>query len=226
MSVARGVVIGSVVASGMGMGGCVVGKLVGGMAQNFEYQKLIEVHPAYPDLEGQKVAVLVEADLSTLYEHPDVPLTIAANLSRRLQQEVPGCTTVPAALVSEWQFRTPRWNTLPYGEIAANLKADRLVHIDLYEYRLHPPGNSWLWEGVCAANVGVVEPDGMDPDNFVEVFNVAVEFPGLQGVVREGATAGQVQTGLLTKFVEKSSWLFYTHLEPKYPDKYKQYETK
>lgn len=52
------------------LGGCFVFGLAGVMAQNFEYQKLIEVPPQYNGLEGTRVAVLVEADLSVLYQHP------------------------------------------------------------------------------------------------------------------------------------------------------------
>ena len=49
------------------------------------------------------------------------------------------------------------------------LKSDyRIVYLDVYEYRLHPIGNSWIWEGLCAANVGVIEADSFDPDLFVE----------------------------------------------------------
>jgi hypothetical protein len=209
-----------VAAAGFGLVGCGVEKLIGGMAQNFEYQKVIEVHPAYDGLEHSTVAVVVDADLSTLYEHPDVSVTIASNVSRRIQAFVPGAEVMPPGFVSEWQFRTPQWSAMPYGEIAARLRVDRVVFIDVYEFRLNPPGNRWLWEGVCAANVGIIERDGFEPDAFVENFAIESSFPPVRGVGRESADAARIQTGVLTIFIEKVAWLFYTHFEAKYPDKY------
>jgi hypothetical protein len=206
---------------GLALAGCGVERLVGGMMQNYEYSKVIEVHAAYPGLENKTVAVLVDVDLGTLYEHPDVLLTIATNVSHRIQANVPGVTVVAPSYVSEWQFRTPMWSAMPYAEIAESIGVDRVVHIDLYEFRLHPRGNRWLWEGVCAANVGIIERDGLDPDSYVDVFNVESAYPDLKGLGRESADATQIQTGLLSQFVERASWLFYPHFEPKHPDKFK-----
>ena len=199
---------------------CAVGKLVGGMMQNFEYTKQVVTYPAYSDLENKSVAVIVDVDMVTLYEHPDVAVSIAANVSRRLSKNVPGIRVVPSALVIQWQFRTPQWNAMPYGEVAQRLNVDRIVHIDVHEFRLHPPGNQWLWDGLCGANVGIIERDGYDPDSYVDTFNVTVAFPDMQGVTRENASAQGVQRGLLTLFTRKTSWLFFTHLEPKFPDQY------
>ncbi len=209
-----------ILGTGCTMWSCAIGKLIGGMAQNYEYTKLVEVHPAYTDLENKKVAVIVDVDLVTLYEHPDVAVTIGANVARRLSTNVPGIRVVPPSLVSQWQFRTPQWNTLPYGEIAQKLNVDRIVHIDVHDFRLHPPGNQWLWDGLCGANIGIIERDGYDPDSYVDTFDVTVAFPDMPGVTRENATAQGVQMGLLTLFTRQTSWLFFTHLEPKYPDHY------
>jgi len=123
--------------------------------------------------------------------------------------------------VIAWQWRTPQWNAMPYGELPAALGVDRVVYIDIYEYRLNPPGNYWLWEGVCAANIGVIEPDGFDPDMFADSYNVVSTFPHIQNVDRTGATAQQVETGLLAEFIKQAAWLFHEHIEPKHPDKFR-----
>ena len=74
---------------------------------------------------------------------------------------------------------------------------------------------------MCAGNIGIVEREGYDPDNYVDRFNVRVAFPDMPGVTRENATATGVQMGLWTLFTRETSWLFFTHLEPKHPDHYK-----
>ena len=203
------------------LGGCAVGHLLGGMMQNYEYGLLIETHPAYVGLENKTVAVVVSADLATLHENPQLALTIAANVSRGIRRNVPGTRVLPAAVVANWQFRTPHWEAMPYGELAEGLKVDRVVFIDVAEYRLHPYGNQWLWEGVCAAEIGVIERDGIDPDSYVESFSIDSLFPREKGVGRDSATRVQIETGLLAQFIEKTVWLFHKHLEPKYPDKYR-----
>ena len=203
------------------LAGCGFERLVGGMAQNYEYQKVIEVHPVYTGLEDKTVAVLVDVDIGTLYDHPEVMLTIATNIAREIQLNVPGVRVAAPNYVGEWQFRTPMWSAMPYGEIAESLGVDRVVHIDLYEYRLHPAGNRWLWDGVCAAHVGIIERDGLDPDSYADVFNVESVYPPLKGVGRDSATAELIQTGLLALFIEKTGWLFYSHYEPKYPDRFR-----
>jgi hypothetical protein len=110
---------------------------------------------------------------------------------------------------------------MPYGEIAAHLGVDRVVLIDIYEYRLNPPGNRWQWEGVCGSHVGLIERDAIDPDSFADMFDVVSEFPNATMVTRQEATEEQIALGLMVEYTRQVSWLFYDHLEPKYPDKYR-----
>ena len=217
----RWTILGLIALAGSTLAGCEAAHLFGGMAQNFEYSKQIEVLSKYDGLENQSVAVIVQSDMATMYEHPDLEYSIAIGIAGRIQKEVPGVKVVDPRRVHTWKFRTPQWSSMPMGEIATRLDVDRLVHVDIYEYRLHPPGNRYLWDGVCAANVGVIERSGYDPDTFVDSFNVESRYPDLEGVGRENASPSQIQSGVLVPFVQRTAWLFHTHLEPKHPDKYK-----
>ena len=162
-------VIGSL-AIGVTLVGCGLEGLVGGMAQNFEYAKKIEVHPEYNGLGNESVAVIVQTDMATMYEYPNVDLLMASGVAGRLQMHVEGVRVLDPRLVNSWQFRTPQWSALAFGEMAERLKVNRIVYIDVYEYRLNPPGNRYLWDGVCAANVSIIERDSYDPDMFVDTF--------------------------------------------------------
>ena len=195
--------------------------LFGAMAGAAESQKKVEKHARYYGLEGKSVAVVVDADLSILYEHPDLVGTITSGVSEWINRDVIGTTMVPAAVVLAWQWRTPQWNAMPYGELIKSLNVDRVVLIDIYEYRLNPPGNRWLWEGVCAANVSVIEADAFDPDMPVGPFDVIGEYPKIKGVDRDSATEQRIELGVLAEFIKKTAWLFYKHIEPKYPDRYR-----
>lgn len=201
--------------------GCAAGKLVGAMAGANEAQKIIEVPAKYSGLENKTFAVLVNGDAFMLYEHPDVPEIIAAGVTARLQRDVVGARALPPQAVIDWQFRTSQWNALPYGELAEQLNVDRVVLIDLQEYRLHPPGDRFFWEGVCMGRIGIIERGGLDPDTFAETFDITSTFPKEKGVTRESAYEANIRKGLLFEFVQKTSWLFHMHREPKYPDKYR-----
>lgn len=203
-----------------GIGGCAAFSLIGAMAQAHEEQMQIEVLPKY-DLQELSVAVIVETGMDILYEHPNLVPTLTSGISLRLARDVPNVRMKPAADVVAWQWQNADWNTFSYGEVAEMLNVDRVVHVDIYEYRLNPPGNRWLWDGVCAATVSVIERDGFDPDAFAASFDIQGRFPGIEGVTRESATAAAIQRGVLTEFVKRTSWLFHKHLEPKYPDRFR-----
>jgi hypothetical protein len=38
---------------------------------------------------------------------------------------------------------------------------------------------------------------------------------------REEASEGTIEQGLLNEFIKQTSWLFYFHVEPKHPDRYR-----
>ncbi len=191
-----------------------------GAAQNFEYQKLKEVLPRYDGLSHHSVAVVVDAPLDLQYTEPELVDHVAGGLMTRLGEHVPDIKLMHPIKVRAWQYNTPQWNALAFSEMADELGVDRVVLIDIQEFRLHPRGNRWLWEGVCRAAVGVIERDGYDADSFADGWEVTARFPDIDGLDRDAASEFEVQTGLLSEFVKQTSWLFYTHLEPKHPDKY------
>lgn len=216
-----GILAVGLIAAVLASGGCAIMHLGGAMAQAWDEQKLVEKLPRYDGLENKTVAVIVDAPLEILYEHPDVVGQITTGITYRIGRDVPGARVVVPENVIAWQWQNPDWNTMAYGELAETLNVDRVVHVDLYEFRLNPPGNSWLWDGVCAASVSVIERDGFDPDVFADTFDIVGKFPDVEGVERSQAQASQIQTGVLAEFIKKSVWLFYKHLEPKHPDKYR-----
>ena len=197
---------------------CQVFGIASAIGQNIEREKKIEVLAKYAGLDNKRVAILVKADMGTVYEHPTAVPNISFNLAQRLQQNVPGITMMDPRLCMNFQHQTPNWAAQPLGQVAEELDVDRLVIVDLYEYRLNPAGNRYLWDGVAAGNIGVAERDGIDPDQTVDQWNVSAQFPLDTGVTRESMNISMVQTGLLATFVRNSAWVFYDHIEDKYPD--------
>ena len=197
---------------------CQVFGIASAIGQNIEREKKIEVLAKYAGLDNKRVAILVKADMGTVYEHPTAVPNISFNLAQRLQENIPGIKVMDPRVSMNFQHQTPNWSAQPLGQVAEELDVDRLVIIDLYEYRLTPPGNRYLWEGVAAGNIGVAERDGIDPDQTVDQWNVSAQFPLDAGVTRESMPLSSVQTGLLATFIRNSAWVFYDHIEEKYPD--------
>jgi hypothetical protein len=209
----------SIVAGLSALNGCAAGKLIGGMAASEEAQKLVEVHAKY-ELDNKTVAVVVQADYATLFEHPDVVVAVSSGVAMRLARWAPNVQVYNPQGVLNWQQRTPQWNALPYGQIAEQLNVDRVVYVDILEYRLNPPGNRFIWEGEAVARVGIIERDGIDPDAFGDTFDVIARFPTIPEVTREEADEAAIRRGLQETFVKNIAFLFYYHFEPKHPDKY------
>ncbi|HVP73115.1 MAG TPA: hypothetical protein VMS30_05205 [Phycisphaerales bacterium] len=203
------------------MTGCIAAHAIGAMGAAEEAQKLVETMPRYRGLENKTVAVVVEADYSTMFEYPNLVTYMASGVTMRIARWVPGVQVLDPSVVLNWQYNKPNWNALPYGEIAEQLNVDRVVFIEVLEYRLHPPGNRFLWDGNAVSRVGIIERKGIDPDTFAETFDVAARFPAIEGVTAENATQTQIETGLLVDLVKRNAWLFHLHYEPKHPTQYR-----
>jgi hypothetical protein len=201
--------------------GCSLIAFGGAAKQAIEDQMLIEKLAEYP-LEGKTVAVVINTDLVIHYEHPGIANLIAEAISGRIAIHVKDVKVIHPGMIAKWQFETPQWTAMPTSEIAKVLQAERVVYIDLHEYRLTPPGNQWLWEGRCSAVIGIIEADSYEQDGFTDTFEISGIFPRRPSVLsRDEAKEADIERGLLNEFIRETSWLFFRHEEPKHPDRYR-----
>lgn len=206
-------------ASLLPMSGCILVGLSSAIGANIEKQKQIEVLAKYRGLENKSVAVLAHSDQRTAYEFPTAIPNIVGNVVLILDKNVPGARVLDPRYSVTWMHQTPGWPTLPLADLAKELDVDRVIVIDIFEYRLNPEGNSFLWDGVAGANVSVVERDGIDPDSFAEEFQVISKFPDMEGIGKAQAGPREIEIGLQKTFVDQLGFLFYDHVEEKYPDR-------
>lgn len=215
----RAAVLASLTVVVLPVGGCIFAGIASAIGANIEKEKEIEVLAKYRGLENKSVAVLAHTDMRTAYEHPTAIPNIVGNVANGIQKSVHGARVLDPRHCVAWMHQNPGWPTAPLADLASELDVDRVVVVDLFEYRLNPEGNSYLWEGVAAANVGVVERDGIDPDSYAEELQVISKFPDMEGIGREQAGAREIELGLQKSFVDEVSQLFYDHIEKKYPDR-------
>lgn len=201
------------------LGGC---QAVGFMAESYKRSSTHEVKAEYTGLEGKSFAVVVTADRMIEADNPGIVDRVCVKVTERLSSptNMPRAAGfVPAKQVLRYLYDNPSWPARPLSELAKGLgDVQRLVYIELNEYRLHDPGNPYEWNGVTTVNVSVLELDGATPDTFVFEKPVTVRFPDKKGIGTDQIGADAVTSALSLRLIDRTSWLFHDHQEKYYPD--------
>ena len=197
------------------MGGCNVFGLVGVMARTFEETGSSMIPAEYEGLEGNSFAVVVFADGGIQGIHPQMVPRLTQLITQRLAN--PAWTGasgfVPAPLILEFQLTNPSWTAWTYDRLAEEFGVDRLIVVDINEFRLTEPGNQYLWDGLASARIGVVESESALPDEFSFSKQIRVAYPDGQGFSKSDFTQEHVYGFLERRLVDRLSWLFYEHEE-------------
>lgn len=208
---------GLLAASALACAGCQAVALAGVMADTFEKTGTKTVYPEYERLHGKTFAVVIAAERVMQGNDPRAVTRITNAITRKLVQnkDLHGAAGfVPGTKVMELQYSKPRWSTWSYGKLADEFGVDRLIVIDLQEYRLSEPGNAYLWSGAVVGKVGVVEADEINPDEFVFTKEIRVTFPDESGVTTSAINRATVSANLEERFSDRVAWLFFKHEEP------------
>lgn len=193
--------------------GCQIGQLIGGMADSAHRAGSKEVKAKYKGLEGKNFAVIVAADRAIQADFPDVVAVITAEVTRRVAEKAGAVGVVPAEDVLRFQGRRPGWIAMSPVDVAAALGVERLIYIDLSDYTLTDPGNRYVWKGVAAGLVGVVEAEKTAGDDFRFRQSVQVRFPDKENTGEMEMPESTVQQALQLRFVNRCSWIFFDHEE-------------
>ncbi len=185
-------------------------------------QTNVTVPAEYVGLDGKSFALVVTADRVLLAEHPYVVQRMTVNMNERIAADSTASGYVPPLDLLSYTYNNPRWVAMPLGEVAADIGVDRLILVEIREYRLHEPGNRYVWDGTIFATVGVIETDHLAPDEFVFSKTVRIQYPDKDSnFTADDPTMTQevVQTVLESRFLNRVTWLFYDH-EEKYRMEY------
>lgn len=214
----RTTALAALAAVALGSSGCFVGEIAGGMVESYRRSTTKTVEPDYRGLSGKTFAVVVSADRIIQADHPEVVTRLSIDIAERLKNVVGATGYVPGQSVLAWQFNNPRWVTMPHSQIAAELEVQRLIVIELTEFRLNDPGNQYIWQGVIAGTVNVIEADTDFPDEFAFQKALRLRFPDKDGFGPADLPRQAVNTELSRRFAERAAWLFFSHEEAYYPD--------
>ncbi|MGB0768588.1 MAG: hypothetical protein ACPGYV_12885 [Phycisphaeraceae bacterium] len=176
-------------------------------------KKIIDVDGQYMDLANRSVAVVVSMSDFAEFTHPTAKSTITKEITRRIIANVPGVTATSPNDVLAWQEANPYWATRPPSAMIRQLKVERLVLVEIGEYRTHEPGDKHVLRGIISASVHVVEAEAADPDNFGASFtqNTLYPEPGESKIGRVGDSEAAIEARTQLRFCESAAGLFYDH---------------
>ncbi len=176
----------------------------------------------YTGLNGKSFAVLVTADRAILAEYPGIVDSMTERIIQRLALPAnvpPAGGYVKAGPTKSYLYRNPGWIAKPMSDLATELGGvQRVILIEVSDFRLHEPGNSYEWKGIANFTTSVYEVDGQAPDEAAFTKVQTVDFPDKIGVSVDEIPRNVVASALLARMVDRASWLFYRHEEPYYPE--------
>jgi hypothetical protein len=194
--------------------GCQVIGFIAAGAEAYQKGKPRTVQAEYTGLAGKTFAVVVSADRMIQSDFPGVTDELTARITEHLEKESGASGRVRTERLLRYLYDHPSWVAMPRGELAKRLGVDRLVYVELLEYQLNDPGNQYLWKGVAAGTVGVIEADSSTPDEYAFQKPLRITFPDKEGFGPGDMNASGVASVLIKRFTDRAAWLFFTHQEP------------
>lgn len=199
----------------LALAGCnIVGGAVALIGDKAQREGNHKVDAQYRGLPDKSFAVLVTAPPVIQSTHPQLTARVAMAVSEVIAAQSGANGFVPGARIVEYQYNRPNWVAKPLGEVAKDLGVQRIIYVDIGEYRLRDPGNKYVWEGVTNAMVGVVEADSSLPDDLAFQKRIEVKYPDAAGYSPADLPEGAVNTELTRRLCDRIAWLFYSHEEP------------
>lgn len=195
---------------GLALGGC---QIVGAMAGSERLHGSHDVKAKYSGLAGKNFAVVVAADRAIQSDFPAIVPITTREMTTRLAENTAAKGYLPADEVLKYQARHPGWVAKGPADLAKELGVERVVYVDLSDFALTDPGNPYVYNGVAAGNIHVVEADGPTPGEFAFSEPVRVKFPDFDGLSPSQLPREAVMTELARRLIERSAWMFYEHEE-------------
>ena len=199
-------------------GGCNIVGMFGAMEESRRRDSTHEIKAEYTSMEEKRWAVVVMADRGVQADNPQLVDKMTVDLTRRLIEGGVGKDAALPEDVLRFMYNNPRWVTMTYGELSQKLGVQRLVVVELLEYRLYDVGNKYLYNGRAKARIGVVEADSAIPDELAFQKQVEVKFPKKDGMGVGDLPVAAVNTELARRLMTRTAWYFFDHEEPYYPE--------
>jgi hypothetical protein len=190
-------------------GGC---NWLGYIGQTFrgDHEKA-DITAQYTDLADKSVAVMVAGDEYTLSQYPLASERICRAVSARIADNLPSASLMDPQQVIAYQEANPYWFMVSASQLLEAMKVDRIVKIELADYRTHEPGNAHVWQGLVSGDVYVLEVDAEDPNQPALYTRITARFPETTKVGVLNSDDELIEMGMCSIFSRDAGGLFYDH---------------
>lgn len=196
----------ALLAAGGGLASC------GFLAGAFQQQTGKAVEATYRNLDNKSLAIVVDPDPATALEYAGARTEIGAFVTAQFQQNMPNVKLLRYQDVIRWQDETLQWQGLPVKDIGKHFGTERVLYIELLDYRTREAGATNLLRGHIHAMARVFEVDTPGPNAAWEKeFDVAWPPTAPMDVLKANDTA--VRKRVLEVFSEQLVGQFYDHKE-------------
>ena len=201
-------------AAALTMPSCAVVGIIGAFADAAEDVGSTTFPAEYDGIDDHSYAVIIAVDRVVEADNPGITTRLTQEIDERLRANTTATAHIPSGRLLSTLYADPSWKALPRGELGEKLGVERLVVVEVIEYRLHEPGNRYTYDGVASGIVEVYEIDSALPDDPMFDRTIAVAFPDRSGLLEDEIPVEAVTSELSRRFAERTAWLFYTHTEP------------
>lgn len=193
---------------------CFVPAAIGGMAESYQRTGSTTYPAQYDGLVGKSFAVVTSSSRMIEAEHPGLSARITQRVNDRLIQNANPGYAIPSRDLLTVLYNTPQWTAMTRADVAKLLGVERLIVIEIIDYRLQEPGNQYTWDGAMSGIVSVFESDSAIPDDPMFEKAIRITFPDSPGFTTSDIPEPAVTTELSNRFINRAAWLFYEHEEP------------
>jgi hypothetical protein len=159
----------------------------------------------YEGLKGQRVAVVCRPSPSLAFSEANAPRLLAAEVGRRLQDNVSKIEVIDQQEVAEWTDENS-WND--FAEIGRALKADKVVGIDLEDFSLLQ--GQTLYQGKANVRIRVYDMTENENVAFEKIPPQSV-FPPNTGIATQEKQLNEFLQQYVEVLGEEIACLFYPH---------------
>lgn len=176
------------------------------------------VKAQYLHLDGHTCAVLVSTPDHVL--DPTAANDIGAAITHRIMDNVKGVKMMPYSNSQAFVDANPYWTTRPPSSVQKALGVERLIVVDVAEFKTHEEGsNGDLLQGLASGYIRVLEAENNDNDRFIFSQIATSNYPPLrlhsEGVPADfgGMSQASVRFNLIQLFSRDTAGAFYDHEE-------------
>jgi len=185
--------------------------VAGYVAHSMQQDVPKEVKAKYTGLENKRVAVMVQSSSFVYSMSPQGPDKVGYGIGAKMQANIEGVTVIPKDIVDTYKRKNRGWIAYEPARVMKDLGVDRVVLVDLYEYRTHEPGNPHIKMGIMASNVSVLSLEEYDPNTIAFSTDVRTQWPKDTKVGAVTLDDAKVEQVTLNYFLREAAGLFYDY---------------